>query len=128
MNRRIVLGGETENEDVIHMITEWIEELDDFHFIRADGPYDIASVCNLLRGSIADLGILISDLGVDAAILANREGEDIRAVSCFDVYTVKKAVKIYGANVLCLGIDSLGPGHARCILETFLINHKEGDT
>jgi RpiB/LacA/LacB family sugar-phosphate isomerase len=125
MNHKIVIGGETIHEDIVDMIIEWVHESDGFHFIHSDEPYDIASVCNLIKGSIADLGILISDLGVDAAILANREGEHIRAVACFDTYTAMQAVNIYDANVLCLGIDSLGPGNARCILEAFLTAHRK---
>ena len=117
--QKIVLGGDTEDTDILSWIVSWIPN---HYTILHNRPnvYDIESVCIMIKGDLADKGILISDLGVDAAILANREGELIRAVACFDIFTLRQAMKMYDVNILCIGLEVLGPGISEALVKEFL--------
>ena len=44
----------------------------------------------------------------------------VRAALCYDLYTASNAREHNDANVLTLGGQTLGPGHARKIVKTFL--------
>jgi len=121
MNKKtIVVGGEIESPEIISMVEEWVSASSDVRLIRNGSPYDISSVCNMIKGQLADAGIIVTDLGVDAAVLANRASDIIIAIAPFDEYTVSKTMDTYRVNVLCVGAGVLGPSVGQHIINIFL--------
>jgi len=117
---KVILGGDTDDIDILDWIKSWVTDAGHIDVHNKKGIYDVRGVCNLIKGGIVDKGILISDLGVDVAILANREGESIRAVACFDLFTLHKSLELYRVNVLCIGLEVLGPGISKALVNSFL--------
>ena len=70
-------------------------------------------------------GIVVDGNGMAAAIVANK-AKGIRAVSCHDVTSAKFARAHVDANVLCLGVDIVGPTVAKEIIATWLSTPFEG--
>ena len=66
-----------------------------------------------------DLGIMVDGAGIGSAMVANRVPK-VRAAFCHDLYTVKNSREHNHANLLTLGGQTLGPGHAKEMVKTWL--------
>lgn len=92
------------------------------------GCYSTASVdypdvaflvaCAVSDGT-ADYGIMIDGAGIGSSMVCNRV-PNVRAAFCHDLYTIKNSREHNHANVLTLGGQTLGPGHAKVMVKTWL--------
>lgn len=67
----------------------------------------------------ADWGIMIDGAGIGSSMACNKV-PGIRAALCYDIYSANNAREHNNANVMTLGGQVLGAGHARKIVKTFL--------
>lgn len=113
---------------VISIITEKGHTYQDF------GSYDAASVdypdiaqkvAESVAGGQFVFGILVCSSGIGMCIAANKV-RGIRAATCNDTFSARRARQHNNANVLCLGEDIVGPGLATEIVQIFLDTDFEG--
>jgi ribose 5-phosphate isomerase B len=74
----------------------------------------------------ADVGIMIDGAGIGSTMACNKV-PGVLAANCYDLYSAANSREHNGANVLCLGGQTLGPGHARKITQTWLETPFGGD-
>lgn len=67
----------------------------------------------------ADFGIMVDGAGIGSAMVANKV-PGVLAANGYDLYSAVNSREHNGANVLTLGGQTLGPGHARKIVKTWL--------
>jgi ribose 5-phosphate isomerase B len=67
----------------------------------------------------ADFGIMVDGAGIGSTMACNKI-PGVLAANCYDLYSAVNSREHNGANVLCLGGQTLGPGHARKIADTWL--------
>lgn len=84
-----------------------------------DYPEYSKMVCDKVKDSSCDAGILICGTGIGMSLAANRD-RNIRAALCHDEYTARLSREHNDANVLCLGARVLGVGIAEAIVKTWL--------
>ena len=66
-----------------------------------------------------DVGIMVDGAGIGSSMVANKV-PNVRAAFCHDLYSVKNSREHNHANVLTLGGQTLGPGHAKVLVKTWL--------
>lgn len=67
----------------------------------------------------ADFGIMIDGAGIGSTMAANKV-PGVLAANCYDLYSAVNSREHNGANLLCLGGQTLGGGHAKKIVSTWL--------
>ena len=104
------------------------------HTYQDFGSYDAATVdypdiaqkvAESVAGGQFVFGILVCSSGIGMCIAANKV-RGIRAATCNDTFSARRARQHNNANVLCLGEDMVGPGLATEIVQTFLDTDFEG--
>lgn len=90
-----------------------------------DYPDYAWEICNKVRSSEFNLGILICGTGAGMCIAANKI-RGIRAVVCSDPYTAQLARAHNDANVLCIGSRVVGNELAKYIVDAFIKAPFEG--
>ncbi len=105
------------------------------HAITDCGPSDRAScdfpdyavpVAQAVASGTADFGILICRTGMGMAMAANRF-QNVRAALCTTTEAATLTRQHNGANVLCLGADSVSGDYAVEIAKTFLATPVDND-
>lgn len=74
----------------------------------------------------ADFGIMVDGAGIGSTMVCNKI-PGVLAANCYDLYSAVNSREHNGANVLCLGGQTLGPGHAKKIADTWLATPFGGD-
>ena len=85
---------------------------------RVDYPDFADSLCQKLKNSDTDFGLLICGSGQGMAMRANKYSH-IRAALCWDEESAKLAREHNNANVLCVGARLLSEEKIRSIIKTF---------
>jgi len=90
------------------------------HSTEAVDYPDIAFMvaCAVSEGR-CDVGVMVDGAGIGSCMVCNRV-PNVRAAFCHDLYTVKNSREHNHANVLTLGGQTLGPGHAKVMVKTWL--------
>ncbi len=105
------------------------------HAVTDCGPSDRAScdfpdyavpVAQAVASGTADFGILICRTGMGMAMAANRF-QNVRAALCTTTEAATLTRQHNGANVLCLGADSVSGDYAVEIAKTFLATPVDND-
>jgi ribose 5-phosphate isomerase B len=86
---------------------------------RVDFPDLARRVCDSIRKTEAERGIMLCGTGLGAAIAANKT-PGIRAGVCHDVHSAHQGVEHDNISVLCLGAKIIGPWLAKEIITAFL--------
>ena len=84
-----------------------------------DYPDFAMLVAKAVSTSEAQFGVMVDGAGIGSCMAANKV-PGVRAANCYDLYSANNAREHNDANVLTLGGQTLGPGHARKIVKTFL--------
>lgn len=91
--------------------------------VYAPEPVDYPDIAFLVARSVAtgecDWGIMIDGAGIGSSMACNKV-PGIRAALCYDLYSANNAREHNNANVMTLGGQTLGVGHALKIVKTFL--------
>jgi len=84
-----------------------------------DYPDHALLVAQAVATDEATFGIMIDGAGIGSTMACNKV-PGIRAALCYDLFTATNAREHNNANVLCLGGQTVGPGHLIQIVKTFL--------
>lgn len=87
--------------------------------ISCDYPDFALLVALAVARDEADLGIMVDGAGIGSTMACNKI-PGVLAANCYDLYSAVNSREHNGANVLCLGGQTLGPGHAKKIVDTWL--------
>lgn len=105
------------------------------HQVHDLGPYQAGSVdypdfairvALAVARDEADVGIMIDGAGIGSTMACNKV-PGVLAANCYDLYSAVNSREHNGANVLCLGGQTLGVGHAKKIVTTWLATPFGGD-
>ena len=91
-----------------------------------DYPDYAAAVATDVASGAADFGILACRTGAGMAMAANRF-QNVRAAVCATPAAAELARRHNGANVLCLGADTISADDAAAVAEKFLATPEDGD-
>ena len=123
---RIAVGsdhaGFSLKEDVVGLLSELGHSYEDFgchDSTSVDYPDIGRPVAEAVADGRFDRGILVCATGIGMCIVANKV-KGIRAASCHDTLSARRAREHNDANVLCLGQLATGQSIARDIVKTFL--------
>lgn len=115
-------GGFPLKEDLRKFLIEEGHQVVDFGAYNTD-PSDYPDLAVLVAQAVANrevcFGVMVDGAGIGSAITANKV-PGVRAACCYDLYSANNAREHNDANLLTLGGQTLGVGHARKILKTFL--------
>jgi ribose 5-phosphate isomerase B len=93
------------------------------HGSYSDKPVDFPDiarlVCDSVRNSEADRGIMVCGTGVGAAIAANKI-PGIRAAVCHDIHSAHQCVEHDDVNIMCIGAQIIGPWLAKELIPAFI--------
>jgi ribose 5-phosphate isomerase B len=84
-----------------------------------DFPDFVQTLTSVVVAGEAERGIFLGGSGIGAAMAANKIG-GIRAAVAHDVYSAHQCVEHSDANVLCMGVDVVGPRVLCELVEIFL--------
>lgn len=84
-----------------------------------DYPDFAALVAWAVARDEADFGVMIDGAGIGSTMVCNKV-PGVLAANCYDLYSAVNSREHNGANVLCLGGQTLGVGHAKKIVKTWL--------
>ena len=84
-----------------------------------DYPDFAAAVSKDVASAAVDFGILICRSGIGMSMAANRF-QNVRAALCATTEAATLARQHNGANVLCIGADTVSPQYAIEIAKTFI--------
>lgn len=86
-------------------------------------PVDYPDLALLVACAVSDgrceVGIMIDGAGIGSCMVGNRV-PNVRAAFCHDLYTCRNSREHNYANMLTLGGQTLGPGHAKVLVKTWL--------
>ena len=91
-----------------------------------DYPDYAIEVAKAVALGTVDLGILVCRTGIGMSIAANRF-QNVRAAVCSTVAQASASRRHNGANVLCLGADTLDAAAAAEIAKTFISEKEDAD-
>jgi ribose 5-phosphate isomerase B len=115
-------GGFFLKEDIKKFLCEEGHQVVDFG-VHDTQPADYPDQALLVAQAVAEkdvsFGIMVDGAGIGSAITANKV-PGVRAALCYDLYTANNAREHNDANLLTLGGQTTGPGHARKIVKMFL--------
>ena len=115
-------GGFTLKEDLKKFLAEEGHQVVDFGAYNTEAA-DYPDLAMLVAQSVACkesvYGVMVDGAGIGSAMVANKV-PGVRAANCYDLYSANNAREHNDANVLTLGGQTLGPGHARKIVKVFL--------
>lgn len=123
---RIVIGSDHAGFELKEIIRVYLEELN--YEIKDFGtfdtrPVDWPDIAFLVASAIAEnkfeRAILIDGAGTAMGIIANKL-PGVRAVTCWDAFTVQMAREHGDANILILGGLNTGKGIAKNLVKQFL--------
>lgn len=126
MALRIALASDHGGYDLKADLATFVAELG--HQVQDLGPHakqpcdypDFAiQVALAVAHDRADVGIMVDGAGIGSTMAANKI-PGVLAANCYDLYSAVNSREHNGANVLCLGGQTLGVGHARKIVQTWL--------
>jgi ribose 5-phosphate isomerase B len=90
-------------------------------------PVDYPDIAVKVAGAVAkqelELGILVCGTGIGMCITANKV-RGIRAASCHNAFTARRARQHNDANICCLAAEE-GKAQISSIVETFISTHFE---
>ncbi|MBA7568202.1 putative sugar phosphate isomerase YwlF [subsurface metagenome] len=112
---------------VIKLITEAEHSYEDFGCYTTesvDYPDIAKDVAEAVARGYFEYGILICDTGIGMSIAANKI-KGIRAASCHDAFSARRARQHNDANILCLGAEEQ-QGLIPEIVNAFLTGQFEG--
>jgi ribose 5-phosphate isomerase B len=129
---RIALGcdhrGLKLKQVIIGLLTELGHDCQDFGCYSSD-PVDYPDIAKQVAEAVTsgkfEHGILICSSGIGMSIAANKV-KGINAALCCDIFGAERARRHNGANILCLGEDSVEPGAALDIVKVYLSSTFEG--
>jgi ribose 5-phosphate isomerase B len=115
-------GGFALKEDLKKFLHDEGHQVVDFGAYNTE-PADYPDFAVLVARAVAarecTFGVMVDGAGIGSAMVANKL-PGVRAALCYDLYSASNAREHNDANVLTLGGQTLGPGHARKIVKTFL--------
>ena len=123
---RIVIGSDHAGFELKEVVRELLAELG--HDVKDFGTYDTKPVdwpdiAFLVASAVAerkfDRGILVDGAGTAMGIVANKL-PGVRAVTCWDAFTVKMAREHGDANILVLGGLNMGKGNVKNMVKQWL--------
>jgi len=123
---RIVIGSDHAGYHLKQEVAPYLRELG--HEVEDIGSFDPApvdfpdiakAVCDKVRASEGQRGLLVCGTGVGAVIAANKI-KGIRAAVCHDVHSAHQSVEHDDVNVMCIGAQIVGPWLARDLVQSFL--------
>ncbi|MFC2066705.1 ribose 5-phosphate isomerase B [Chloroflexota bacterium] len=128
---RIAIGcdhrGLTLKQFVAKLLSETGHSCEDFGGYTSD-PMDYPDIAKKVAETVAkgdfEYGILICGTGIGMCIAANKV-RGIRAASCHDAFSARRARQHNDANILCLAAEE-GKARVPAIVETFLTTEFEG--
>ncbi len=112
---------------VIKLIAEAEHSYEDFGCYTTDSvdyPDIAKNVAEAVARGYFEYGILICDTGIGMSIAANKV-KGIRAASCHDAFSARRARQHNDANILCLGAEE-EQGLIPEIVNAFLTGEFEG--
>ena len=115
-------GGFALKEDLKKFLCEEGHHVVDFGCYNTeavDYPDFAALVAQSVGAGETKFGVMVDGAGIGSCMAANKI-PGVRAANCYDLYSANNAREHNDANVLTLGGQTLGPGHARKIVKTFL--------
>ncbi len=133
MSLRIVLASDHGGFALKQTLLEYVSELG--HQARDLGPTSETScdypdfailVAYAVARDEADVGIMVDGAGIGSTMACNKV-PGVLAANCYDLYSAANSREHNGANVLCLGGQTLGPGHAKKIVKTWIDTPFGGD-
>src|SRR5437763_6093874 len=86
---------------------------------RVDYPDKARDIGEAILNGEAERGVLVCGSGVGASVAASKL-PGIRASICHDMYSAHQGVEHDDMNVLCLGLEVVGPELAMDLIRTFL--------
>ncbi|MBI3890061.1 MAG: ribose 5-phosphate isomerase B [Candidatus Wallbacteria bacterium] len=105
-----------------YIVKELGHEVKDFG-VDNPAPVDYPDLALLVAQSVArgecTVGIMIDGAGIGSAMVANKV-PGVRAANGYDLYSVNNSREHNDANVLTLGGQTLGPGHAKVLVKKWL--------
>lgn len=115
-------GGFHLKEDLKKFLGEENHQVVDFGVYNTEAA-DYPDLAMLVAQSVAckeaAFGVMVDGAGIGSAMVANKI-PGVRAANCYDIYSANNAREHNDANVCTLGGQTLGAGHARKIVKTFL--------
>ena len=129
---KIAIGADHGGFELKGLLVQFLEKLG--HVIDDVGCQSLQSVdypeyskivCDKVKDTSCDAGILICGTGIGMSLAANRD-RNIRAALCHDEYTARLSREHNDANILCLGARVLGVGIAEAIVKTWLSTDFDG--
>ena len=134
VRHRIAIGsdrdGQPVKEKLIGLLREERHSAKDCRLRKADpaeAPDIVALVAKSVLAGEAELGIVVSDSGAVASMLANKI-PGIRACHCQDTVSARHVRRSADANILCLGSRVLGDDLAAEIARVFVDSVRSADT
>jgi len=115
-------GGFALKEDLKKFLAEEGHQVVDFGTYNTeavDYPDFAMLVAQAVACKEAQYGVMVDGAGIGSAMAANKI-PGVRAANCYDLYSANNAKEHNDANVCTLGGQTLGSGHARKIVKTFL--------
>ncbi|MBI4872244.1 MAG: ribose 5-phosphate isomerase B [Candidatus Riflebacteria bacterium] len=105
-----------------YLIKDLGHEVKDFG-VDNPAPVDYPDIALAVAQSVSrgecPLGIIVDGAGIGSAMVANKV-PGVRAAMGYDLYSVNNSREHNDANVLTLGGQTLGPGHAKVMVKTWL--------
>ncbi len=124
--RRIAIasdhGGFALKQELVAFLVKAGHKVDDLGPASAetvDYPDFALLVAQAVSRDRADFGIMVDGAGIGSAMVANKV-PGVLAANAYDLYSAVNSREHNGANLLTLGGQTLGPGHAKKIVETWL--------
>jgi ribose 5-phosphate isomerase B len=124
--RRIVVAsdhrGYTAKGPLLAQLVEWGFAVDDLGCDNRSGCDYPDFAAPAARGVVAgdwDAAILLDGSGIGMGIVANKV-PGCRAATCHDEVAARLSREHNHANVLCLGVDLIGPEAQLAVVQTFL--------
>ncbi|MBI4863406.1 MAG: ribose 5-phosphate isomerase B [Candidatus Riflebacteria bacterium] len=115
-------GGFALKEDLKKFLAEEGHQVVDFGAYNTeavDYPDLALLVAQAVANGSVNLGVMVDGAGIGSAMAANKV-PGVRAALCYDLYSASNAKEHNNANMLTMGGQTLGPGHARKIVKTFV--------
>ena len=128
MGMKIAIGSDPNASELKRVLVEYVQSLGfEIQDLGSDDPVyanvaiDVAEA--VARGAF-DAGILVCGTGIGMSIAANKV-DGAYAALITDAYSAERARKSNNANIITLGAQTVGPEHAKVLVERFLASAYE---
>lgn len=129
---KVSVGSDHGGFDLKQQVVEFLRHLGhEVIDVGCDSPQSVdypdfaRQVCEQVRSSQSERGILICGTGIGMSIAANRY-RDIRAALCHEGFTARMSREHNNANVLCLGARVIGSSLALDIVGQWMTTEFAG--